>query len=535
MEEHRKKNTENMAKINRSRSKNAKRNIVFGLTNQIVSLIIPFITRTIIIRLLGAAYLGLSGLFSSILQVLNLTELGFGSAIVFSMYKPIARNDTAELCALLKYYKKIYSIVGAAIFAGGLLVLPFLPQLIKGSWPADINIYILYIIYLFNTSISYFLFAYKQSLFTAYQRDDILSKIHISIKILTSLSQIAVLLLWKNYYAYVGVHFAANVVTNVSVQLLSKKAFPELFCKGALSKEKKNEIKTKVKGLMVSRLCITSRNALDSIFVASFIGLIDTAKYNNYFHILTSVSGILSIIGQSILAGVGNSIVTETQEKNHKDMLRMNFIYMWIAGWFSACMICLYQPFTELVFGSDMLFPFSIAVLFTLYFYLLKMGDMRYIYSEAAGLWWENRYRAIAEAIANMILNYTLGKYFGVSGIIAATLISVFFINFLWGSAIIYKHYFTSMKAVLFYKQHAFYAAVCLLAAVITYGLCSLTMNTGILGLLMKGVLCAILPHIVFLLVYHKTRIFQDALYWLDKRFHFPEILRRIIRKRIHS
>ena len=518
-----------MSETKLSRSNNAKRNMAFGLAYQILSLAIPFVTRTIIIRLLGAEYLGLSGLFSSILQVLNLSELGFGSAIVFSMYEPIAKNDTNELCALLKFYRKIYAIIGTAIFAGGLVVLPFLPHLIKGTWPSDINIYFLYLLYLINTGISYFLFAYKNSLFSAYQRNDMLSKIRMAVAIFTSLMQIAVLLLWKNYYAYVGVLILASMVTNISVHFLSKKAFPNITCRGQLSREKKEEIKVKVKGLMINKLCQTSRNALDSIFISSFIGLVDTARYNNYFYILTSVSGIMNLVGQSIMAGVGNSIVTEKEDKNHEDMKRINFIYMWIAGWFATCMLCLYQPFTQLVFGADLLFPFSLVVLFVLYFYLLKMGDIRAVYSDAAGLWWENRYRAITEAVANLILNYVLGKYFGVAGIIIATLVSLFLFNFIWGSTIIYQHYFKSIKAITYYQQHLIYALAFFATGFISYLICSLIDNEGILGLMIKGVICIILPNIVLLIIHFRTKQFRDAIKWVNDRFRLPTIIIKLI------
>ena len=512
-----------------SRSKNAKRNIVFGLANSIGSRLIPFVTRTVIIHLLGAEYLGLNGLFHSILQVLNLTELGFGTAIVFSMYEPIAKNDTEEICALLKYYKRIYTIVGTALFVGGLCVMPFLPRFIKGSWPDAINIYWLYLIYLFNTGISYFLFAYKNSLFSAYQRNDVLSKIHLAVKLFTSVLQIVVLVLWKNYYAYAGALILGSVITNISVHLLSKKAFPEITCRGILSGEKKNEIKIKVKGLMISRLCQTSRNALDSIYISSFVGLIDTARYNNYFLILSTVSGILSMVSGSIIAGVGNSIVTETREKNHDDMKRLNFIYMCIAGWFAACLVCLYQPFTKLVFGDEMLFSYDIVLMFTLYFYMLKMGDIRFVYSEAAGMWWENRHRAIVEAIANLVLNYVLGRYFGVRGIIVATLLSLFVCNFLWGSSIVYRYYFTNVRAVVFYRQHALYAAVTLLVAGATYGCCLLVGQDGFGGLCLKAIICAVLPIILLLLIYGHTDRFQDAAQWIDQRFRLPGFVRRVI------
>ena len=509
-----------MPKVRFNRLFNARRNMVFGLFNKIISLVIAFLTRTIIIRVLGAEYLGLSGLFSSILQVLNLTELGFGSAIVFSMYEPIARNDNEELCALLNLYKKIYSVIGIMILVGGGAVMPFLPYLIKGSWPADINIYLLFGIYLLDAGISYFLFAYMNSLLSAYQRDDLVSKVHLAVSVFTSALQLTALFVSKNYYLYAAIMVLSSVIMNLTAYHLSRKIFPDITCRGKLSEEKMKDITVRVKGLMIQKFCMISRNAFDSIFVSSFIGLVDTAKYNNYYYIISAISGIMNILGQAIKAGVGNSIVTESREKNHADMEKLNFIYMWIVAWLFTCLICLYQPFMELIYGKDMLFPFSIAILFALYFYVLKMGDIRAVYVEAIGMWWENRYRAIAEVAANLLLNYFLGKNYGVIGIVAATLVSLLVFNFFWGSTIIYRYYYVGISALIYYKQHALYAAVGFLTAGITFGVCSLVSSGGFTGFFLKGLICFALPNLILLVCYGRTKQFEAGKEVLGRAFH---------------
>ena len=152
---------------------NAKRSIVIGLFNKLIMMIMPFVIRSIINLILGSQYLGLSSLFSSIIQVLSLTELGFSSAMVYHMYKPIADNDQKQINALLNLYKSAYRIIGIAILALGGIIMAFFPFLVKGSYPEGINIYFLFAIYVINTSISYFLYGYKQSLLVAYQREDI--------------------------------------------------------------------------------------------------------------------------------------------------------------------------------------------------------------------------------------------------------------------------------------------------------------------------------------------------------------------------
>ncbi|MBO4638356.1 MAG: hypothetical protein J5710_01225 [Treponema sp.] len=494
-----------------NRIKNARRNIIFGVLNKIVMLVFPFIIRMVMIRILGAEYLGLGSLFHSILHVLNITELGFSSAVVYSMYKPIAENDTDTLCAILNFYRKVYCCIGIIIAIIGGLLLPFLPKLINGEYPSDINIFILYLIYLSATVVSYILFAYKNSLISAYQRSDIISNINTIVHVFSYGIQLVILILTKNYYLYAIILVVAAIIQNIFTEISSRRLFPTIFCKGKLKIEIKNEIKEKVKGLFINKLCQVSRNSFDSIFVSAFLGLTQTAIYNNYYYIMSSVIAMLGIISPSILAGVGNSIVTETQQKNYSDMKKFNFIYMWLSGWCTVCLVCLYQPFTEMVFGKEMLFPFSVVVLFCVYFYALKMGDIRCVYSDAKGLWWENRYRAIIEAILNILLNFFLGKVWGIYGIIIATIISIFFINFIWGSTIIYKYYFTEIKISEYYLLHLLYALITLIACIVTGYLCYILPLERLLGFIVKIMICLVIPNLLFYLFYRRTSMYLEA------------------------
>ncbi len=497
------------------RTKNAKRNIAFGIINKIVTLFLPFIIRMVMIREIGAEYLGLSSLFSSILQVLNITELGFSSAVVYSMYKPIADDDNETLCAILNFYRKIYFVIGLIITVLGLIILPFLEFFIKGNIPEDISIYLLYIVYLASTVISYLLFAYKNSLISAFQRNDVLSNINTVVQSIVYLVQLLIIILTKNYYFYALVLIVGAIIQNILTEIVSKRLFPEVVCKGNLNKEIKQEIKIKVKGLLINKLCAVSRNSFDSIFVSAFLGLTQTAIYNNYFYIMNGVIVLLGIIASSILAGVGNSIVTETQQKNYADMKKINFIYMWLSGWCTTCLLCLYQPFTELAFGKEMLFPFPVVILFCLYFYVLKMGDIRGVYSEAKGLWWENRFRAIIEAAANLILNFALGKIWGVYGIIIATLVSLFVINFLWGSSIIFKYYFTEINMLEYYVLHLLYAFVTGICCMFTYFVCSRIPFPGKFGFFLKILLCIGLPNLLFFIIYVRFPLYKICKNWI--------------------
>lgn len=494
-----------------SRTKNATRNIIAGLGNKLVHLGFPFIIRAIIIQTLGSEYLGLSSLFTSILQVLNLAELGFSNAVIYNMYKPVAEKDTKTICALLNLYKKIYRIIGFVVLIVGLALMPFLPNLIKGNVPADTNLYLLYLIYLLNTASTYFLFAYKSALVNAHQRNDIVSNAHTATSLIQFIAQIIVLLVFKNYYLYIIVQCVTSILNNIAVALIAKKKYPEYICKGEVSKEQKKDIRKKVTGLMIQRICSTTRNSLDSIFISAMIGLTAVAMYSNYYTIMSGVLGIMSILTSSITSSVGNSITTESEEKNYRDMNKFNFIYMWLSGWLTVCLFCLYQPFMQLWMGAENMFPMSVVILFCLYFYSLKMGDIRAMYSDAKGLWYENRFRAIAESVANIILNLILGYFFGVHGIILGTLISLLIINFGYGSQILFKHYFTHQKMSEYFLRHGFYALLTANVCAIAYLVCLMVKTGGVIELILKGAICLILPNLLYFIIYHRTNSFKDA------------------------
>ena len=246
-----------------------------------------------------------------------------------------------------------------------------------------------------------------------------------------------------------------------------------------------------------------------------FLGLTANAIYGNYYYIMDTISCLLQVLTGAATGGAGNSVAMESQEKNHQDMLRMNFLYMWAAGWCAICMLCLYQPFMRLWAGDQMLLPVPTMVLFCVYLYLLKIGDVMSIYSGTRGLFWEQRYITIAEAVGNITLNYFLGKHFGIAGILWATIITVLGINFLWGCRVVFRHYFTHFSANLYILWHLKRGAVTLAVGAVTYWVCGVVTISGIPGLIVTGLICVVLPNLLFFLIYRKTPSYQEAVPWL--------------------
>ena len=278
------------------------------------------------------------------------------------------------------------------------------------------------------------MYAYKTALLNAYQRVDLLNNVSTFTSVILNISQIAILYGFNNYYLFLLAMPACTCLNNVINAFIVKKMYPRLVCKGLLSPEIKAQIKEKVFGLAVYQLCSASRNTFDSIFISRFLNISLTAIYANYLYVTVALLSFLSIIKDSILAGVGNSIVQETVEKNYNDMKKLNFIFMWISGWCTVCLLCLFQPFMELWMGAQLMFDYSVVVLLSIYFYAQTMGTIRALYSDAKGLWYENRIRTIAESISNLILNYIFVQVMGIHGIILASLLSLIIIGFGFGA-----------------------------------------------------------------------------------------------------
>lgn len=505
-----------------SRTENAKKNILFGYISKIVDLLLPFISRTVILYILGEKYLGLSSLFTSILNMLNMTELGFSSAIVFNLYKPLADGDEEKVRGYVTIYRTIYRCVGGIILLVGILLTPFLKYLVKGDIPADVNMYVIYVMYLVNTSISYLGFAYKSSLLQATQKSSVDSRIASLINFSRSIAQIFVLLIVRSYYAYIAVLILATIANNLVINHTVNKMYPQYIGKGSLSKSDKQLLLTNVKGLAISKVCGVMRNSLDSITLSAFVGLTSVAIYGNYYYILTAVHGMMVVITVAIKAGVGNSIYTESVEKNCQDMLKFNYIYMSIASWCFTCMVCIYQSFMKLWAGEQLTADTLTMWMFAFYFYSLCMSDIRNVYIEAKGMWWEYRYRSIAETIANLILNVICVYYFGIKGVLAATLVTFWSINLIYGSSIIFRQYFGIKVLKKYIAQNLWMMVCCGVSTIATYIVCGqLVMRSTLLGVISRIAVCCTVPILTYLIFNLKSEYLKEAF----------QVVKRVIRR----
>ena len=497
-----------MVKIERTR--NATRNIIFGFILKIYQIIVPFIMRTAIIYLLGVQYLGLNGLFSSVLQVLNLAELGVGSAMVFSMYRPIANDEHNKICALMKLYKIYYRVIGIVIAILGCLLTPFIPKLISGSVPENINVYILYILNLSATVLSYWMFAYKNSILQAHQRNDIVSKVTLLTNTVQYGLQILVLLLFHNYYYYVIVALATQVLTNILTAIYAAKLYPEYKPKGNLPKEEIKKINQRIKDLFTAKLGGVVVSSVDTIVISAFLGLTTLAIYQNYYFVMNSICGFISVIFNAITAGIGNSLMTESDEKNYNDFKKLTFIICFILCICSSCFIGLYQPFMKLWVGESLMLSSEFVVLFSVLFYCLELAIVWATIKDAAGIWHADRFRPLIGALANLLMNIAFVQFIGLYGIILSTIISYIIISMPWLIYNLFKLlYKESVKAYL--KDVGFYILIAVIACSVTVAICNIVNIEGVIGLIIKGCICVIVSFVIQLAAFHRKEEYIES------------------------
>lgn len=510
------------------RTKNASRNIVFGFALKMYQLACPFIIRTIMIHTLGMEYIGLNSLFTSILQVLNMTELGVGSVMIYSMYTPIAEDDTETICALLNLYKKYYRIIGFVILTVGLVLTPVIPHLISGDLPFGINIYTLYYLNLCITVFSYWLFAYKNSLLVALQRSDISCKINIFTNTIQYIIQIFVLLVLKNYYYFLIVALFCQIINNLSVEKVTKRRYLQYLPTGKLDAQVIATINHRVRDLFTNKVGGVIVNSADSIVISAFLGLSMLAIYNNYYYILTSVIGFITTIYSSCTAGIGNSLITETKEKNYADFKKLTLLITWIVGFCTCCFLSLYQHFMLIWVGVKYVLDFSAVICFSLYFYTYEINQLFVTYKDAAGIWHQDRYRPLITALINLFLNLLTVNYIGIYGVLLSTVVSTLVVGMPWLLKNIFSTIFKNQMKnyiLLLFK----YTIVTVFACLITYIICSFIPSEGIIYFTLKMIVCCIVPNIIYYLYNRKSKEFESIRFQIKRMLLATNIFGNVI------
>lgn len=495
-----------------SRTRNASRNLAMSIIAYVVKIVLSFAVRTLFIRYLGSAYLGVNGLFTNILQILSLAELGIGSALVFSMYKPVADKDEEKVKQLLGLYKKIYFIIACVVLVLGLAILPFLKYFIKDvtEVPLDVNLHVVYLIFLAGSVVSYFS-AFEVSLFYVCQRNDITSAIEIIGTILVSTLHIVLLVLTKNFYIYILLNLINTLIQNFLILLFGAKLFPEYWGKPQtkLSKEETRKITSNIGPLMMHKIGAVAAIGIDSIILSKMVGIITVGAYSNYVLIITYVTMIPTFVVTAIKSGIGNSIVKNSVEENKSLFNNLLFMLFWIVGFCSICLFCLFNPFMTIWVKDDsLIFSLAIVAALTIQFFVTNCRILVNSYKECLGYFKQDMFKPLIEAGLNVGLSILLTHFFGVIGVVLGTILSSIFACIWIEPLILYRNYF-KQSVWDYWRRFAIYLLGIICAGALTYFVCLPIPVNGILYLVARFAICAIVPNIVFVLLSFKTKEFK--------------------------
>lgn len=496
--------------MNNSRTKKSLLTMFTGSVRQILTVLLAFVSRTIFIYYLGAEYLGLNGLFSNILSILALSELGIGSAISFYLYKPLADHNKKRIQLLMNFYKICYRYVGIIMIILGSVLIPFLPKLVKFDNSVAINLYIVYFLYLLNSASSYLFFAYKQALVTANQEQYKIEKINIIFVFINCIMDIIVIMFFKNYLFYLVEKFILVLVKNLALAILIDKEYPFLKDKitDKISKNERKHIFNDVGKIALFRIGSTLFNATDNIIISLLLGTVVVGYYSNYYMIISQVTIVISIIVRSITAGIGNVIAKENTDKQYNIYKQLDFAVYIIT---SLCAICLFQllnSFVKIWIGQArpeyILSQMAIAFL-VISFYFDNTVQVMNGFREGSGKFNIGKFLQIIGGFVNIILSLLLGKMWGIEGVFLATIIS--------------KACITVVPFIIGISQNVFYLgkfnlvvdyikkmSITMIITLIVWVICFKIHMTSIYGFLIEIIMTLFISIVLFILFFARCK-----------------------------
>lgn len=478
-----------------NRLENIVKNIYYGFGGKILTILLTFISRTFFIHILGSSYLGINGLFTDILSVLSMADLGLSTAMIYSFYEPISKKDYNKVSALTSFYKKIYLIIFIVILSCGIFLIPFLKYIINMPQSID-HIYIYYLIFLFNTASSY-LFVYKTSIISASQKEYIISNYNTIGRLIIMILQIIILLCFKSYILFLLVQVFGTLIINILLSIKAEKMYPEIMMQNTLTITEKKSIFLNIKNAFIYRISSVLINSTDNILISILIGTVYVGWYSNYLLVINGFNGFISIVFTSMTASVGNILAIESEKKAIEAFKKIQTISLLIGTFTTLVFILLINNFIVVWLGKKYIFDFLTVIAIGINFYLANMLQPIWVYRQAAGLYKETKYIMVYCAIINLILSIILGKIIGIAGIFFASAIARLSTYVWFEPQILFKKYLHS-NALIYFKR-------VLLNCIVTFG--SIIMfnymfhgiSMDLKGLFIKGGIICIYIVLIFL------------------------------------
>lgn len=487
-----------------TRTRNSQKNIVFAYIQQIVTIFLKLASRTVTINVLGADYLGISSLFSDILNLLSLADLGFSTAMAYTFYKPIAEGDNKKISQLVNFYGKIYNIIAAVVMGLGIACMPFLPYIVNLE-NAVPHIYLYYFLYVVNSAVSY-LFVYKTILLTASQKNYILVRMQLIVNVVLTCIQMFLLWLTKNFIVCLVVMILITICQNIYPSIQVKKIYPEIKSKHKLPKDEQNKIFRTLRDVFIYKVSGKLVTSTDNILISTLVGTTVVGYYSNYSMLVTYLTGFVTAIFTSITASVGNLLVSkkETSEKKFEVFEIEQTVAMMISNIVVICYCILINDFINVWVGREYILNSFVVFAVCLNFYLTCIFQPLWSFREASGLYLKTKWINVATAIVNLILSIILGNIIGLGGILIATPISKLVTYFWYEPPILFKAYF-GKSAKGYFGEIAKNTVLILAIAGVTLFISSKIAVTNWISWLIEAVVVGIITTIMTVVFYLKT------------------------------
>lgn len=500
-----------------SRTKNLLLNVGIGYLAQIITLLLQFVNRKAFLANLPVEYLGISGLFANILSVLALAELGADSAFVYTLYKPLAENDTKHVYSLLRYFRRVYMWLTIAVYACGLALVPVLKFIVNfdnsvGITTKEYTVY--YIIYLTNTAITY-LAAHCTTLLRANQDERVIRIFTLMTTIAMQLVQLVALYLWKNFAVYLCVILITTCVNTFIIVWVTKRRYPACLKKQGLVEVDKEGINRKVISTFLYKIGAVLVNNVDNILISILVSTTAVGLYSNYYTVTSAVQGLIAIVSTSLLSGLGNLFTNHDLQQQKRVFNIQLLLYHLIGAVGGIGFGLLFNDFIGLWVGKEYCFDNIIAIVLAVNFYIINSTAPVWLIREANGMFERVKYLMFIRAGVNLLLSWVLGKYYGVFGILLATGISLIVTSVWYEPGIIFKSIF-KVRAWFYWKQQIRYFATTLTALVISvFAVCVLPGGLG--GFVLKGCAIVLIVPGCFCVVNWRTDAMTEARKFLHR------------------
>lgn len=503
-----------------SRTKNTLHNVKTGAIVQLVNKIMSFIVRSVFINMLNTEYLGVNGLFTNVLTILSFAELGIGTAIIYNMYKPVAEQDESKIKSLMQLYKKSYNIIGIVVFLLGLCVIPFMDIIIGEAPNIQESIILIYILFLTNTSISYF-FTYKKSIISAHQKQSVINNIDSLFYFIKSIVEIVFLILTKNFIVYLLIEIISTFLENVVLSIKADKMYPYLKEKNVekLSKEESKSIFKNVRSLVIYKFGGIVMNGTDNVLISSLINVKTVGFCSNYVLIINAIKSIIASALNGVTASVGNLNAVADSEHKENIFYQITFANYLVYSFCAIAFMVLLNPFIKVWLGVKYIMGIEIPIALSVSFWVEGLRNPGYTYRTTLGLFQKAKSTPYIGAITNIVLSIWFCNLWGVVGIFIATSIAQL-VSYSWIDPYLIHKYEFKTPVRKYFKKFLIYIIVFVISTAISLYVADLFWTSGIPGLIIKSLIVCIIPNTINIIVFRKTEEYIE----LKSRIFTPMI-----------